>query len=144
MEVYFKDIKKPKWYIILIGVLVFILQCMAAINLCAQFGGGYYTIVPIQLVVGYADVIIYLMMQKDIGLRRIAYTAIISVVAGVMVSFLIFRSVYSSVPGAKGIVYGVMMQLSIAVITYVVIRTASQLALKRRHDKKTNTRTKED
>jgi hypothetical protein len=41
---------------------------------------------------------------------------------GAALSFIIFSGVYTSVPGVKGVLYGVLMQLSIAMTVYSIIR----------------------
>jgi low temperature requirement protein LtrA len=130
MGSYFKDIIKPKWYIWVLFTVTFIFQCLAVINLCAQFGGGYYVIIPIQLIIGYLNVLMYLMVQKDSGRKDFVYTAIISVVLGVGAAFLIFDGLYTSVPGLKGIVYGILMQISIAMAFYAAIQIGKLMIIK--------------
>ncbi len=114
MRNYFRDISKPRWYVVVLFAFAFIVQCMAVINLCAQFGGGYYVIIPIQVVIGYLNVFLYLVVQKDIRQRKFAYIAAIGLVLGLAASFLLFEGVYTSVPRLKGVMYGVMMQVSLA------------------------------
>lgn len=127
MKKYFTDIKKPKWYVIALGLILFTSQCMAIISLCYQFGGGYYLIIPLQLFAGYLNVLIYLMLQKDKRRRDFPIFLIISAVLGVISALLIFDDVYTSVPGVEGVLYGLVMQGTIGLIFYAVIRTLKKL-----------------
>jgi uncharacterized membrane protein HdeD (DUF308 family) len=121
MKKYFTDIIKPKWYIIVLGIVLFIAQCMAAINLCYQLGGGYYVIIPVQVIAGYLNVMMFLMVQKDKGSRGFWAFALISVILGAISALLIFDNVYSSVPGAKGIFYGALAQYTLAAAFYAAL-----------------------
>ena len=118
MKKYFNDINKPKWYIIILGIILFISQCMAAINLCYQFGGGYYVIIPLQVAAGYLNVMMFLMVQKDKVVRRFWAYVSISLIFGAVAALLIFDNLYFSVPGLKGIFYGVMAQYTLAAAFY--------------------------
>jgi len=127
MKKYFTDIKKPKWYVIALGLILFASQCMAIISLCYQFGGGYYLIIPLQLFAGYLNVLIYLMLQKDKRRRDFPIFLIISAVLGVISALLIFDDVYTSVPGIEGVFYGLVMQGTIGLVFYALIRTLKKV-----------------
>ncbi len=124
MKKYFTDIIKPKWYVVVIGLLVFTAQCMAMISLCYQFGGGYYLIIPLQLITGYLNVIIFLMFQKDKKRKDSIAIAVAAIALAVAASLLIFSDIYTSVPALKGVFYGVVMQITLSLAFYVSIRLA--------------------
>lgn len=131
MKKYFKDIKKPKWYIIVCAIFLYIFQCMAIINICPQFGGEYYLIIPLQLITGYLNVLVFLMAQKDVAHRLFLATIAISVVCGVAASFLIFQDIYTSVSGFEGILDGAVMQITLSMVFYVLINLSKCIILDR-------------
>ena len=135
MKKYFTDIKKPKWYIIALGIILFTSQCLAAINLCYQLGGGYYVIIPVQVVAGYLNVMMYLMVQKDKDERAFWAYAAISLVLGAASALLIFENLYFSVPGLKGIFYGVLAQYTLAAAFYAALGAVRGLVLSLKHKK---------
>ena len=121
MKKYFRHIIKPKWYILLIGMFFYMVQCFSIIQLCAQFGGGYYTIAPLQLFVGYVNVMVYLMMQKDIQYKSFVVFVALSLTIGIASAYLIFPNLYTSVPGVNGVFYGIIMKLILSMVCYVII-----------------------
>lgn len=127
MKKYFTDIKKPRWYIIVLGIILFTSQCTAIINLCYQLGGGYYVIIPLQVLAGYLNVLMFLMVQKEKGTRGFWAFLLISAVLGTAGALIIFDNLYMSVPGVKGVLYGVMAQYTLAAAFYAAIGAVRNL-----------------
>ncbi len=121
MKKYFKDIKKPKWYLALAAVVVFAIQCTAVINLGFGMGWNYYAIIPVQVAAGYLNVLMFLMVQKDMKQKHFWAFAAISIVAGAAIGIAFIEGLYTTVAGAKGVLYGVTAQLTLASAVYALI-----------------------
>jgi hypothetical protein len=121
MKKYFKDIKKPKWYLALAAVVLFAIQCTAVINLGFGMGWNYYSIIPVQVAAGYLDVLMFLMVQKDHHEKRFWAYAAISVVVGAAIGLAAVEGLYVSVAAVKGMLYGAAAQFTLASAVYAII-----------------------
>ena len=127
MKKYFKEIKKPKWYLALAAVVVFAIQSTAVINLGFGMGWNYYSIIPVQVVAGYLNVLVFLMVQKDRHEKRFWAYAAISVVAGAAIGLAAVEGLYTSVAGLKGVLFGAAAQYTLALAVYAVIGVIKSL-----------------
>lgn len=130
MRKYFRNIVKPRWYVLIISVLLYILQCSALIPACRELGGEYYAIIPIQLVVGLLDIMFYLIVQKERWSKTQITFQIASIILGAIIVKLVLSSPFTLAEGIVGVLYGVVLYLTNALVIYVLINSIKSLVVK--------------
>lgn len=134
MKKYFRNIVKPKWYVLIISAIIYILQCSALIPACRELGGEYYAIIPTQLVVGLLDIMFYLIVQKEKWSKTQITFQIVSIVLGIIIVNLVLSSPFALAEGVVGLLYGVVLCMTNALIIYVLINSIKSLVVKQNEE----------
>ena len=129
MRNYFKEIKKPKWYMLIIAAIIYTWQCMAIISMFTLLGGGYFTVAPIQFVAGLLFIMTYLIVLKDNKQKSFWIFIIASVMCAIISTRLLFPQPFSSVPGVTGVMYGIAVCLTFVTGYFVVMSIIRQLII---------------
>lgn len=120
MRRYFKNVKKPRWYTLIIAAIIYIWQCSAMIPAMRAFGYEYVIIIAAQLAVGVANIFAYLILQKDKKDKYIVLRAIVSLALGTATTMLLWDEPFKLLFGIFGVFGGVIICLSNAIILFVM------------------------
>ncbi len=121
MKKYFRNVKPPRWYVLIVAAIVFTWQCTAIIPMFLDFGGGYYTVIPIQVIAGVLLVMMYLLMQKDIREKAFPVYIIISLLCAIVTMRIVFTNPFSAIAGYQGVLYGIAVCLAFATGYYFLL-----------------------
>lgn len=71
------------------------------------------------------------MVQKDAKVKGFWLFAALCLAVGVVLGFLIFDGIYTSVPGIKGALFGASLQLTLAFAIYTLFNSARNVMVKK-------------
>ncbi len=118
---YITNIIKPKWYIIILFALIFTWQCFAIIAMYKMYGMDYYIIGISQLITGFLNILLYLIIQKEKEHKGFKVNILISLLFSVPIANWIIKTPFLMLPGIKGIFYGNAICLFFASLLFIII-----------------------
>jgi predicted acetyltransferase len=127
MRRYFRDVKKPRWYTLIIAAVIYIWQCMIIIPALRAVGGEYYSIIATQLFVGTANIMFYLIYQKARKKKSNIVKIIINLLLGTILALLLWDEPFELLFGVMGILGGIMLCISNSIVVYVLFMIAESL-----------------